>query len=219
MEEKQWVALDMLVNREQYDSLPVVEREELLLNDEYETELRAEDVIRILKLPHEIQRSLPHLESPTEVDAHRLLVTYTHELSDADFARADAQRQDVRRNDAIDSQTTFNDSQDQMRQSPGRAPSATPLSKNRLVFFESMSDVGAKRPGFEDDCVMAIRVEAREVYRSSPGLLKPQESHSHRFTVEDIEPIYSVDLKASIVSILHTLRCANARPIDTEVSA
>lgn len=71
-----------------------MEKEELQLNDEYKTELQAEDVARILALPHEIQLALPHMKSATEVDAHKLLTTYTLEHGDAEFAKADEQSQD-----------------------------------------------------------------------------------------------------------------------------
>lgn len=94
MEEKQWVALDILVNAELYQALSVVESEELELNDEYKTELRAEDVTRILESPHEIQLALPHLKTPVEVDAHKLLAKYTHGHGDSEFAEADEQSQD-----------------------------------------------------------------------------------------------------------------------------
>lgn len=94
LEEKQWVALDILINREQYKALSVLENEELELNDEYKTEHRGEDVARILELPHEIQLALAHLHSPAEIDAHKLLTTYTLEHGDAYFAKVDEESQD-----------------------------------------------------------------------------------------------------------------------------
>lgn len=94
LEEKQWVALDILINREKYKELSVLENEELELNDEYKTEHRGEDVARILELPHEIQLALPHLKSPAEIDAHKLLATYTLERGDAYFAKVDEESQD-----------------------------------------------------------------------------------------------------------------------------
>lgn len=94
LEEKQWVALDILINKDSYKALSAVENEELQLNDEYKTELRAEDVNRILGLPREIQLALPHLMSASEVEAHKLLTTYTLEHGEAEFAKADEQSQD-----------------------------------------------------------------------------------------------------------------------------
>lgn len=88
------MALDILINREKYKALSVLENEELELNDEYKTEHRGEDVARILKLPHEIQLALPHLKSPAEIDAHKLLATYTLERGDAYFAKVDEESQD-----------------------------------------------------------------------------------------------------------------------------
>ena len=82
------------MNREQYRAHSVLENEELQLNDEYKTEHRGEDVARILQLPHEIQLALPHLRSPAEIDAHKLLATYTHEHGDAFFAKIDEESQD-----------------------------------------------------------------------------------------------------------------------------
>lgn len=94
LEEKQWVALDILINPDLYTALSVVEKEELQLNDEYKTELTREDVARILGLPHEIQLALPQMKSAAEIDAHKLLTTYTLEHGDAEFAKADEQSQD-----------------------------------------------------------------------------------------------------------------------------
>lgn len=94
IEEKQWVALDILINKHLYKALSVVENEEMQLNDEYKTELQADDVTRILGLPHEIQLALPHMKSSAEVHAHKLLTTYTLEHGDAEFAEADEQSQD-----------------------------------------------------------------------------------------------------------------------------
>lgn len=71
-----------------------MENEELQLNDEYKTELQAADVARILGVPHEIQLALPHMKSAAEIDAHKLLTTYTLEHGDAEFAKADEQSQD-----------------------------------------------------------------------------------------------------------------------------
>eukprot|EP00752_Nemacystus_decipiens_P001471 g1447.t1 len=94
LEEKQWVALDILINKDLYEALSAVENEELQLNDEYKTELRAEDVDRILELPREIQLALPHLKSVSEVEAHNLLITYSLECGEAEIAKADEQSQD-----------------------------------------------------------------------------------------------------------------------------
>lgn len=94
LEEKQWVALDILINKDLYRELSAVEKEELQLNDEYKTQLKEEDVRRILGLPREIQLALPHMKSPAEVDAHKLLTTYTLEHGHVEFAKADEQSQD-----------------------------------------------------------------------------------------------------------------------------
>lgn len=59
-----------------------------------------------------------------------------------------------------------------------------------------MSDVGIHGP-CEDHEAMAVRVGEREVYRSAKRLLKPQESCTHTFSVIDLPPTYSVDLKES----------------------
>lgn len=82
------------MNKELYMALSVPEKEELQLDDQYKTELRVEHVARLLNLPHEIQLALPHMESPGEIDAHKLLTTFTLEHGEADFAKADEQSQD-----------------------------------------------------------------------------------------------------------------------------
>lgn len=79
MEEKQWVGLDMLVNPEMYKSLCALKHKAVRLDDAYRTDLGAADVSRILELPHDILKSLPYQESPSEIRAHELLMTYTHE--------------------------------------------------------------------------------------------------------------------------------------------
>lgn len=70
------------MNREIYIDIFVPGSEERLielqLDDEYRTDLQAEDVVRILQLPEEIQLALPHLRSRAEIDAHKLLTKYTH---------------------------------------------------------------------------------------------------------------------------------------------
>ena len=86
--------MDNLVNKEAYAVLSVEEREELQLNDEYKTELQTNDVTRILKLPEKIQLALPHLRSPAEIEAHKLLVTYTHGRGAAYLAQIDKYSQD-----------------------------------------------------------------------------------------------------------------------------
>lgn len=86
--------MDILINKEQYKALSVLENEELELNDEYKTEHRGEDVARIMELPHEIQLALAYLKSPAEIEAHKLLTTYTLEHGDAYFAKVDEESQD-----------------------------------------------------------------------------------------------------------------------------
>lgn len=77
-----------------YDSMTNEEREEIHLDDEYRTVLTEGDVRRILDVPHEVNLSLPHLKSTVEVEAHRVLQLYSHELGDVHFAALDAKSQD-----------------------------------------------------------------------------------------------------------------------------
>lgn len=85
----------MLVNKAAYDSLSLVECEELHLDDKYKTELNAENVARILQLPHEIQQCMSYLKSPAEVHAHGLLNAYTYGRGDVYFSEKDKQSQDT----------------------------------------------------------------------------------------------------------------------------
>lgn len=194
MEEKQWLALDILVNRPLYDSLSVVEHEELELNDEYKTELRAEDVTRILGLPREIQLSLPHLLSPTEIEAHRLLLAYTHEHGDAGFAKADEDSQGMQKRDGGYSPGCFN-TREKLRQLESSAPKQ---KKRKFILFESMSDVGMEERCCDPHGEAVVRIGERQIYSSATALLQPQESGAHRFSIVDIDPVYSTDLQVSV---------------------
>lgn len=44
---------------------------------------------------------------------------------------------------------------------------------------------------------IAVRSGEHEVYRSTNNLLEIQETRVHSFTVVDVAPTYSIDLKAS----------------------
>lgn len=180
MEEKRWVALDILVNKELYNSLSVVEHEELQLNDEYKTELRAEHVARILELPHEIQLSLPHLASQAEVEAHGLLMKYTHEHGDAEFSKADEGSQSVENVDTV--KTSW------------RHENSMPTEKEGIVVFESMSDVGMQTTHCPQNYDAVVRIEEREVYCSAGDVLAPQQSRAHSFSIGDTDPLYATDL-------------------------
>lgn len=185
------MALDILVNRPLYDSLSPVELEELQLNDEYKTELRAEDVTRILGLPREIQLSLPHLSSPAEIEAHRLLVTYTHEQGDADFTKVGEDGQDMHMSDVVYSHGCSGGGEGLCR-----VESSAPKQKKRkLVLFETISDVGIQERYCVSHGEPVVRIAERRIYSSTTGLLKPQESGIHQFSIVDMDPVYSTDLK------------------------
>lgn len=68
----------------------------------------------------------------------------------------------------------------------------------RIIIFDTLSDVGVHGP-CEDHEAMAVHVGEREVYRSAKRLLKPQESCTHTFSVINLPPTYSVNLKESHV--------------------
>uniref|UniRef100_A0A6U5KZ95 Uncharacterized protein n=1 Tax=Corethron hystrix TaxID=216773 RepID=A0A6U5KZ95_9STRA len=66
------------------DSCYKDERHALCTHADYRTDLEAATVRRLLALPCEIQRALPHLNSPAEAEAHELLSRYTFECG-ADY--------------------------------------------------------------------------------------------------------------------------------------
>lgn len=179
MEEKRWVALDILLNEELYNSLSAVEQEELQLNDEYKTQLRAENVARILELPHEIQLSLPHLASQAEIEAHGLLMKYTHEHGDAEFSKADEGNQSVENVDTV--------------KTPWQHECSAPKQK-KIVVYESMSDVGMQTTHCPQNYHAVVRIEEREVYCSAGNVLAPQQSRAHSFSIRDTDPLYATDL-------------------------
>lgn len=82
-DEKHWVALDVLVNPTAYSHVTEMEAEEMKFDPDYVPRLRASDVVRILKLPRQLQLALPFLFSADEIDAHRLICEYTYEEGEA----------------------------------------------------------------------------------------------------------------------------------------
>lgn len=183
-EEKRWVALDILVNRNLYDGLSTFEKEEMQLNDEYKTGLQPDDVRRILSLPHEIQLALPRLDCPEEIDAHRLLVMHTFEHGGQGFAEADNSSQAHFFGQTLDGEQLHTERTEQ------------PQKLERIALFDSMSDVGM-RPMSAKAGKMAVRMGEREVYRSGSSILGRREARIHTFPINDAEPRYSVDLKVS----------------------
>ncbi|CAM9506461.1 unnamed protein product [Ectocarpus fasciculatus] len=207
LEEKQWVALDILINADLYTALSVVEKEELQLNDEYKTELTREDVARILGLPHEIQLALPQMKSAAEIDAHKLLTTYTLEHGDAEFAKANEQSQDhlflapevkpLSGTCSLPGEDLVIDTILPVGAGVEHTGTKQEQHQSSITVVNTMSDVAMKKLRANDGEI-AIRTGEREVYRSASSLLGIQESRVHSFAIADLAPMYSVDLKAII---------------------
>ncbi|CAM9212499.1 unnamed protein product, partial [Hapterophycus canaliculatus] len=201
LEEKQWVALDILINRQLYNALSAVEHEELQLNDEYKTGFSGEDVTRILGLPHEIQLALPHMRSAAELDAHKLLTTYTHGHGEEKFVKADEQSQD---NIVFAPSREVSSPTSPSRQNPGpkhiHGPSTgelLPVEPRRVIsLVDTMSEVSVKQLGANDE-EMAVRTGEREIFRSESTPIRIQESRVHKFEIMNTSPTYFIDLKAS----------------------
>lgn len=89
-----------------------------------------------------------------------------------------------------------------------QVPSVSRDTIKPFVVVDAMSDVTTKKLR-ENDGELTIRAGEREVYRSPSSLLGSQESRVHSFTVVDLPPTYSVNLKARQASIT-TYRGADA---------
>lgn len=88
-DEKRWVALDSVVNPIAYSHVTETEAEQMKFDPDYMPHLTADDIIRILKLPHQVQLAIPFLFNQDEINAHRLLCQYTHEEGEAYFKHID----------------------------------------------------------------------------------------------------------------------------------
>jgi hypothetical protein len=107
-DEKRWVALDVLINHEEYLHVSELEAEEMKYDEEYKTTLTAEDVQRLLVLPPFVQLALPFLRSAAEIAAYVALQHFTFERGkqkqiDADLKSCDeAILRDEEEKDAIE---------------------------------------------------------------------------------------------------------------------
>ena len=89
-EERQFIALDLVMRPEEYENVPLVEAEQMHFDEDYHTTLNADDLRRINMLPPYISMALPFLLSRVEVEAHRLLNKYTRGMDDDSFREQDA---------------------------------------------------------------------------------------------------------------------------------
>ncbi|CAM9559381.1 unnamed protein product [Scytosiphon promiscuus] len=219
-EEKQWVGMDILINRALYSALSAVEHEELQLNDEYKTGFTSEDVARLLRLPLEIQLALPHLRSAAEIVAHKLLMAYTLEHGEEEFVRADEQSQDhiffapaARVRFACDSSPSQHSSCLERIHgvSTGESLHATPRgSTDSISLVNTMSEVALKHLD-ENDGEVAVRVGGQEIYRSESTPIRTRESRVHRFEIVNTPPTYFIDLKASWAVTITFTGCTDSR--------
>ncbi|CAK4706908.1 unnamed protein product [Aphanomyces euteiches] len=75
--EKQWIALDIMLNPELYLRLSEHDSQEMRVDPLYKTTLTRADVERLLNLPERIHLALPFLKLPAEIHAHQLLREYS----------------------------------------------------------------------------------------------------------------------------------------------
>jgi Ca2+-binding EF-hand superfamily protein len=95
-DEKRWVGLDVLVNPLRYSHITETTAEQMKGDPLYHTPLTAGDVRRILILPPQLQLAAPFLANEAELDAHRLIQTFTFDRG-PDFEK----RRDVTSNDEL----------------------------------------------------------------------------------------------------------------------
>lgn len=84
-----------------------------------------------------------------------------------------------------------------MGQTREHAQSKQGPKNTKLTLFDSVSDIGLKGRRCDHGGEIAIRTGEREVYSSTGNILNRQETRSHKFSILDVCPTYSVDLKAS----------------------
>ena len=88
-EERKFIAIDMLLNPSEYESLTTTELEEMKFDPDYQIDLDVPDLERIMKLPEQIALALPFLATVDEVDAHRLINMFYRGKGDFFYKRAD----------------------------------------------------------------------------------------------------------------------------------
>ena len=99
-EEKKWVGLDVMVNAGKYLHVTELEAEDMKYDPAYRTTLSTEDVRRMLILPEQLSLSLPFLRTPDEVEAHKLVQTYTFNRGVGFFSKTDVACNDLVDTDA-----------------------------------------------------------------------------------------------------------------------
>jgi Ca2+-binding EF-hand superfamily protein len=95
-DEKRWVGLDVLVNPLKYSHITETTAEQMKADPLYHTALTAGDVRRVLILPPQLQLAAPFLANAAELDAHRLIQTFTFDKG-PEFEK----RRDVTSNDEL----------------------------------------------------------------------------------------------------------------------
>lgn len=88
-EERKFIAIDMVLNPNEYNHLTTTELEEMKFDPDYQVDLEITDLERILKLPEQIALALPFLSTLDEVDAHRLMNMFYRGKGDSFYKRAD----------------------------------------------------------------------------------------------------------------------------------
>jgi hypothetical protein len=88
-DERRFLALDLVMHPEAYADVSLIEAERMQFDEDYQCSLAKVDLDRIYKLSEEVNLALPFLQTPLEVEAHRLLNTYCRGKDEAFYRDRD----------------------------------------------------------------------------------------------------------------------------------
>ena len=93
-EERQFVAIDLVMNPEAYLHLSVAEAEQMQFDSDYLCPLSKVDIERIMKLPEQVNLALPFLSTADEINVHKLVNKFYREVDDNSLREKDFYGQD-----------------------------------------------------------------------------------------------------------------------------
>ena len=81
-EERQFVAIDLVLYPDAYFHLTIAEAEQMQFDSDYSCPLSKPDIERIMKLPEQVNLALPFLSTDDEINVHKLVNKYYRGIDD-----------------------------------------------------------------------------------------------------------------------------------------
>ena len=88
-EERQFVAIDLVLYPEAYLHLSVAEAEQMQFDSDYSCPLSKVDIERIMKLPEQVNLALPFLSTADEINVHKLVNKFYRGIDDNSLREKD----------------------------------------------------------------------------------------------------------------------------------